>query len=64
MVEFNAKKVAELHHHLHSHLPSESALRVKALETLLVAKGLINSESIDAWIEAYTEDIGPIFASG
>jgi nitrile hydratase len=59
MVEFNAKKVAELHHHLHSHLPSESALRVKALETLLVAKGLINSESIDAWIEAYTEDIGP-----
>jgi nitrile hydratase len=59
MVEFNAKKVAELHQHLHSHLPSESALRVKALETLLVEKGLINSESIDAWIEAYTEDIGP-----
>jgi nitrile hydratase len=59
MVEFNAKKVAELHQHLHSHLPSESALRVKALETLLVEKRLINSESIDAWIEAYTEDIGP-----
>lgn len=59
MVEFNAKKVAELHQHLHSHLPSESALRVKALETLLVEKGLINSASIDAWIEAYTEDIGP-----
>ena len=59
MVEFNAKKVAELHQHLHIHLPSESALRVKALETLLLEKGLINSESIDAWIEAYTEDIGP-----
>lgn len=59
MVEFNAKKVAEVHQHLHSHLPSESALRVKALETLLVEKGLINPESIDAWIEAYTEDIGP-----
>ncbi len=59
MVEFNAKKVAVLHQHLHSHLPSESALRVKALETLLVEKGLINSASIDAWIEAYTEDIGP-----
>lgn len=59
MVEFNAKKVTELHQHLHSHLPSESALRVKALETLLLEKGLINSESIDAWIEAYTEDIGP-----
>jgi nitrile hydratase len=59
MVEFNAKKVAELHQHLHSHLPSDSALRVKALETLLVEKGLINPKSIDAWIEAYTEDIGP-----
>ena len=58
-VEFNAKKVAEVHQHLHSHLPSDSALRVKALETLLVEKGLINPESIDAWIEAYTEDIGP-----
>lgn len=59
MVEFNAKKVAEVHQHLHSHLPSDSALRVKALETLLVEKGLVNSESIDSWIEAYTEDIGP-----
>lgn len=59
MVEFNAKKVAEVHQHLHSHLPSKSALRVKALETLLVEKGLINPESIDAWVEAYTEDIGP-----
>lgn len=59
MVEFNAKKVAEVHQHLHSHLPSESALRVKALETLLVEKGLVNPESIDAWIEAYSEDIGP-----
>jgi nitrile hydratase len=59
MVEFNAKKVAEVHQHLHSHLPSDSALRVKALETLLVEKGLINPKSIDAWIEAYTEDIGP-----
>ena len=59
MVEFNAKKVAKVHQHLHSHLPSDSALRVKALETLLVEKGLVNPESIDAWIEAYTEDIGP-----
>jgi nitrile hydratase len=59
MPEFNAKKVAEVHQHLHSHLPSDSALRVKALETLLVEKGLVNPDTIDAWIEAYTEDIGP-----
>ena len=59
MPDFDASKVAEIHQHLHSHLPSESALRVKALETLLVDKGLVNPKTIDAWIEAYTEKIGP-----
>jgi len=59
MPNFDAKKVAEIHEHLHSDLPSESALRVKALETLLVDKGLVNPQTIDAWIEAYTEEIGP-----
>ena len=59
MPDFDASKVGEIHQHLHSHLPSESALRVKALETLLVDKGLVNSQTIDAWIEAYTEEIGP-----
>ena len=59
MTDFDAGKVAEIHEHLHSHLPSESALRVKALETLLVDKGLVNPQTIDAWVEAYTEEIGP-----
>lgn len=59
MPDFDAKKVAKIHEHLHSHLPSESALRVKALETLLVDKGLVNPQTIDAWVEAYTEEIGP-----
>jgi nitrile hydratase len=59
MTDFDAEKVAEIHQHLHSHLPSESALRVKALETLLVEKGLVNPQTIDAWIEAYTDEIGP-----
>ncbi len=59
MPEYDAKKVAEIHQHLHSHLPSDSALRVKALETLLVDKGLIDPRTIDAWVEAYTEEIGP-----
>jgi nitrile hydratase len=59
MPEFDAKKVAEIHHELHSHLPSESALRIKALESLLVDKGLVNSQTIDRWVEAYTEVIGP-----
>ena len=55
----DAEEVAHIHQHLHSHLPSESALRVKALETLLVEKGLVNPQTIDAWVEAYTEEIGP-----
>ena len=59
MPDFDAKKVADIHQHLHSHLPSEPALRVRALETLLVDKGLVNPQSIDAWVEAYTDEIGP-----
>lgn len=59
MSNFDGDKVASIHQHLHSHLPSESALRVKALETLLVDKGLVNPQTIDRWIEAYTEEIGP-----
>ena len=59
MPDFDAKKVAEIHQHLHSHLPSDSALRVKTLETLLEQKGLVNPATIDAWVEAYTEEIGP-----
>lgn len=49
----------ELHEHLLSHLPEEPALRVKALETVLVRKGLISPQTIDAWIDAYSNHIGP-----
>lgn len=59
MSAFDSSKIAEIHRHLHSHLPSEPALRVKALESLLVEKGLVNSQTIDAWVEAYSEEIGP-----
>ena len=56
---YDSEKVAEIHRHLHSHLPPEPALRVKALESLLVEKGLVDPAALDAWIEAYTEEIGP-----
>ena len=59
MPTFDSNNVSKIHQQLHSHLPSESALRVKALETVLVEKGLINSQTIDAWVEAYSEDVGP-----
>ncbi len=59
MTEFDSNAVSKIHRHLHSHLPSESALRVKALESLLVEKGLVDSATIDAWVEAYSEEVGP-----
>jgi len=59
MTDFDSDAVSKIHRHLHSHLPSESALRVKALESLLVDKGLVNSATIDAWVEAYSEEVGP-----
>ena len=43
----------------HSHLPSEPALRVKALETLLVDKGLVDPAALDALIDTYETKIGP-----
>ena len=43
----------------HSLLPSEPALRVKALETILVQKGLIDPAAVDAIIDQYEHHIGP-----
>lgn len=59
MTTFDSEKAAALHRELHSHLPSDPALRVKTLESLAVERGLVAPESIDAWIEAYSEHIGP-----
>ena len=59
MTSFDGDKAAGIHRALHSALPSEPALRVKALESLLVEKGLIDSRAVDAWVEAYSEEIGP-----
>ena len=42
MASYDSDKVAKIHRELHSHLPSEPALRVKALESLLVAKGMVD----------------------
>ena len=47
------------HDHPHSLLPPEPALRVKALETLLTQKGLIEPEALDAIIDTYENRIGP-----
>lgn len=59
MSEHHGQRIGKIHHELHSHLPPEPALRVKALESLLVEKGLLDPATVDAWIEVYTEEIGP-----
>ena len=43
----------------HTHLPSDPVLRVKALETLLVDKGLVDPAALDELIETYAHKIGP-----
>ncbi|MEZ5231885.1 MAG: nitrile hydratase subunit alpha [Acidimicrobiales bacterium] len=45
--------------HEHSDVPSEVALRAKALYSLLVDKGLLEPGSVDRIVEAYEERIGP-----
>lgn len=59
MATFDSERAATLHRELHTHLPSDPVLRVKTLESLAIERGLVASESIDAWIEAYSEHIGP-----
>ncbi len=46
-------------HHDHSHVPSDPALRVKALESLLTAKGLVDPAALDAIIDTYAHRVGP-----
>jgi len=50
---------APQHEHEHQAVPSDPALRVKALESLLVEKGLVDRAALDALIDAYEHKIGP-----
>jgi nitrile hydratase len=47
------------HHDIHAELPTDPALRVKALESLLTEKGLVDPATIDAWVETFESRIGP-----
>jgi len=57
------KKIIDDHHHSHDHahspLPSDPELRVKAVETLLLNKGLLDSKTLDELIDTYENRIGP-----
>ncbi len=43
----------------HSHPESSASVRARALESLLVEKGLTSSDVVDKVISAYEDDIGP-----
>jgi nitrile hydratase subunit alpha len=47
------------HEHDGQDLPSTTALRVKALESLLIEKGLVDSAALDAIIDYYEHKVGP-----
>jgi nitrile hydratase len=49
------------HHHDHDHqvVPSDLTLRVKALESLLTEKGLVDPKALDALIDTYQHKVGP-----
>ena len=49
----------ENHHHSHNLLPEEPELRVRALETLLVKKGLVDPNTLNELIDTYENKVGP-----
>jgi nitrile hydratase len=56
-----AQRPAPNHDDDHSHqaVPSDLTLRVKALESLLVEKGLVDRAALDAVVETYEHKVGP-----
>jgi nitrile hydratase subunit alpha len=47
------------HDHDHQVAPSDLTLRVKALESLLTEKGLVDPQALDALIDKYQHKVGP-----
>src|SRR5919108_5448977 len=47
------------HSHDHQAVPSDLTLRVKALESLLVEKGLVDPAALDALVDTFEHKVGP-----
>jgi nitrile hydratase len=47
------------HDHNHTEPPSDLELRVKALESLLLEKGLVNADALNTIIDTYETKVGP-----
>jgi nitrile hydratase len=50
---------AQEQEHDHQAVPSDMALRVKSLESLLVEKGLVDSAALDALVDTFENKLGP-----
>jgi nitrile hydratase subunit alpha len=65
MENIRRARITDTHHHPHDHdhdhqvVPSDLTLRVKALESLLVEKGLVDPAALDALIDTYEHKVGP-----
>ena len=47
------------HDHDHQHVPSDISLRVKALESLLVEKEMVDAAALDEIVDSFENRIGP-----
>src|SRR6516162_7254788 len=55
---YNNSTMAQAKHD-HQEVPSDLALRVKALESVLVEKGLVDPAALDALIDTFEHKVGP-----
>jgi nitrile hydratase len=56
-----AQPSSQVNEHTHEHqaVPSDAALRVKALESLLVEKGVVDPAALDAIVDYFEHKVGP-----
>lgn len=54
-----AASPAALHAQDHHDVPSDAALRVKALESVLVEKGLVDPAALDVLVDTFENRVGP-----
>jgi nitrile hydratase len=59
MEEANMSQSSSDHVQDHTDVPSDPELRVKALESLLVEKGLVDPAALDVLVDAFENKVGP-----
>lgn len=59
MASQSAVPTRQLPEHVQQTVPSDIALRVKALESLLIDKGFVDSAALDRIVETFETQIGP-----